>query len=415
MAQPIGNHIELSEAELAEVKENSPQVYAEYMQERGQSGEIAAQPSQETGQAAGAADVPELPDMAPADDAPAQTHPAAPAPQSDNPLIPPLPEMQAQDAPAQDAPAQDAAPGLVDEQGNAVPHADELDLAAPEGADPAQEAGQEAPAQDAAAFEDAVNKILDKRAKDAEPAQDAAPAANPQDAAPQDVPAELSTEGILDEITVDGETLDAFGDQDLANATLEVATATVERVVDKIIAPLHNRVKELEAKANGTNEALWEDKVRRAVLARVPDWDKINNSPTWRAWLEENDAMLRGPRAPHVVEAYRKGDIDGVVHYTMLFRNARKAELDRQRSGGATTAAVSRANVARAEPVTTSMPTPSQTQPASQAPAPVYTYAQYAEAMDLAAEEHRRGNSVRAIQIEETANAAVASGQVSLQ
>ena len=416
---PIGNHIELSAEELAVVKEDSPQVYAEYMKEANANG-TPVQAAPAPAQPDEIPELPEAPALAASDTvAPGQEPDAAPFIQSDNPLIPPLPEPAVEAAPAQTEPAQAAPapdPALVDAEGNVLPHADELELEAPGQAQDAPAPAQDAPAQDAAAFEEAVTKVLDKRAKDAQAAQNAQPAAPeaPALAQPRDIPAEVSLEACSTRLWWRTRVMDALGDQDTADAVLNIATLAVERLVDKIVAPLHQRVQELEAKASGTHEALWEDKVRRAVIAKVPDWDRINNSPIWAAWLDEHDAMLRGPRGPHVIAAYQKGDVEGVVHYVTLFRNARKAQLEQTRSGGQT-AAVSRAQVARAEPAATPMPTPVQAAPAAQSQGQRFTYAQYAEAMDMAAQEHRNGNSARATQIEEWANAAVANGQVSLQ
>ncbi|MBT7538603.1 MAG: hypothetical protein HN683_04645 [Gammaproteobacteria bacterium] len=57
-------------------------------------------------------------------------------------------------------------------------------------------------------------------------------------------------------------------------------------------------------------------------LARlVPDFEEINTNPSWIAWLNEVDPILRGPRMGAAQNAYAEGDAEAVAHYVQLFKD----------------------------------------------------------------------------------------------
>ena len=407
MSGNIGTQIDLTAEELAEVRENAPQVYEELIASQG--GEATPQTAPQTAPQA----APEQPAQAP-QAAPAPEQAAAPAP---NPLIPPMPDPAAaapEPAPEPEpAPPAEAAPAMTDAQGNPVAHADELGLT------PVGEAAP-APAAETATggetVDQAVERILAKReaaAQEAaaqagqEAAQETAAQAG-QEAPAQTEPAPFAIpENLLDSVELDTELVDAMG-EDEASDVMSVAAAVVEKAIAEVVAPLHQRIQELEAQAEGTSAAVWEQTMRARVLDRIPDWDVIDKSVEWKAWLEETDPILRGKRMGPVLDAYRSGDVDGVVHLVNEFRKQRMAARSAPAPASQAPAAVSAASV---QPATVSMPTPA-TQPA-QSPT-TYTVSQYNDAMDEATRQYRLGNDEYADQIVAAADEAKNAGLITL-
>ena len=138
---------------------------------------------------------------------------------------------------------------------------------------------------------------------------------------------------------VTDEDVENFG-EDLIEVQRKVAREVSAQFEEELSA-LKTQNEELRTLVGDTqgevNTASFQTKLHRLV----PDFDALNADPSWVAWLDEVDPVLRAPRRVVAQQAFEASDADGVAYYVDMFRKAtapveppvvdtKKEELERQ-------------------------------------------------------------------------------------
>ena len=129
-----------------------------------------------------------------------------------------------------------------------------------------------------------------------------------------------------------------FG-EDLLDVQRRVAMEVAEKYQGQI-SKLEGTIAALTKRLDETGGQMGQMSFEQRLHMRVPDFDQINNSPEWVAWLNEVDPLVRGPRRVMAQKAFEAGDADAVADYVKLFKDSlkpaqpkqsdRKAELESQ-------------------------------------------------------------------------------------
>lgn len=130
--------------------------------------------------------------------------------------------------------------------------------------------------------------------------------------------------------------VEAFG-ADLIEVQRKVAREVAMEVKAEVDA-LRNENNELRRQIQQTGSQVGEVSFEQRLSQLVPDWGRLNNDPSWIAWLDETDPILRGPRRNAAQAAYNAGDANAVAYYVQLFMDStatpvvdqRQKELERQ-------------------------------------------------------------------------------------
>lgn len=191
---------------------------------------------------------------------------------------------------------------------------------------------------------------------------------------------------------------EAFG-EDLIDLQRRIAQEVAGHYDAKLSA-YESKIEALERRLLQTGDQVgtmtFEQKLHRAI----PDFADIDADPRWIAWLDSISPDIRAPRRLLAEQAYKNGDIEGVVHYVNLFRSTlepaakpdkRQSELNRQ-------VAPSRAASGNASV------TPQGKQ---------YTMGQWGALYDTVAKLYAKGSGDEAQKLEAELNAAMTQGRVS--
>lgn len=191
---------------------------------------------------------------------------------------------------------------------------------------------------------------------------------------------------------------EAFG-EDLIDLQRRIAQEVAGHYDAKLSA-YESKIEALERRLLQTGDQVgtmtFEQKLHRAI----PDFADIDADPRWIAWLDSISPDIRAPRRLLAEQAYKNGDIEGVVHYVNLFRSTlepaakpdkRQSELNRQVAPSR--AASGNANV-----------TPQGKQ---------YTMGQWGALYDTVAKLYAKGSGDEAQKLEAELNAAMTQGRVS--
>lgn len=157
-----------------------------------------------------------------------------------------------------------------------------------------------------------------------------------QQAEAKPAPSATPTTSTKRESLVTDEDVQAFG-ADLIEVQRKVAREVAMEFgasVDALKAENEELRSQIQRTGSQVGEMTFEQKLHRMV----PDFDNLNNDPTWVSWLDEFDPILRSPRRAIAQSAFNSGDAEGVAYYVNLFRqltavpvaNPKDSELERQ-------------------------------------------------------------------------------------
>lgn len=121
-----------------------------------------------------------------------------------------------------------------------------------------------------------------------------------------------------------------FG-EDLIEVQRKVAreeTAELYKQLEAIRAENDKLREQLTETGTQVTTASFEQRLNRLV----PDFETVNVDPSWIAWLNEQDPMLRAPRMVAAQDAYSKGDAEAVAYYVDLWRKSQAPEPKKQDS-----------------------------------------------------------------------------------
>lgn len=96
----------------------------------------------------------------------------------------------------------------------------------------------------------------------------------------------------------------------------------LEARIEARIAAVQKENEELRQQLNQSSEQAAVTSFEQRLHRIVPDFDQVNTDPRWIAWLDEYDAVLRGPRRSVAEMAYGQGDAEAVAHYVQLFKDS---------------------------------------------------------------------------------------------
>jgi len=101
------------------------------------------------------------------------------------------------------------------------------------------------------------------------------------------------------------------------------------RVAAEVVTPLQSKIDSLEVENTKLRAQLGETGTRvqaftfeQKLTAAIPDFASVDADPRWVAWLDEVDPILRGPRRAVALDAYNKGDVEGVKAYVELWKQS---------------------------------------------------------------------------------------------
>jgi len=120
------------------------------------------------------------------------------------------------------------------------------------------------------------------------------------------------------------------------------------RVAKEVAGEFEAQLKALQAENKRLSELVGSTESRVAESSfttrlhqLVPDFDRVNASEEWVAWLDEVDPVLRAPRRTVAQQAFVSGDAEGVAYYVDMYKRSiapveppkvdtKKQELERQ-------------------------------------------------------------------------------------
>jgi hypothetical protein len=210
----------------------------------------------------------------------------------------------------------------------------------------------------------------------------------PAPAAAQVAPADLVTD----------EDVQNYG-EDLINVQRKIAreaAAETRGELEKLRADNEALREQLNTTDGKVSEASFETKLNRLV----PDFDQINASPEWIAWLNEVDPILRAPRMSVAQDAYARGDADAVAYYVSMFKDLKPAEPE--------VTAADRELAQQIQPNRTAATTAAKTAPQGR----VYSNKDISEMFKRIIELGNRGQHAEATKLEAEIDAAYLDGRV---
>ena len=129
-------------------------------------------------------------------------------------------------------------------------------------------------------------------------------------------------------------------DEDVANYGEDFVDIQ-RRITLDTTRELRKQVEELKAQLAQQGSQVQSVSFETRLLQEIPDFREVNNDPSWIAWLNEVDPLLRGPRRAIAQQAFVAGDVEAVKSYVDLWRKSqapaqpapavsRQQELQRQ-------------------------------------------------------------------------------------
>lgn len=128
---------------------------------------------------------------------------------------------------------------------------------------------------------------------------------------------------------VTDEDREEFGD-DLIDVTRRVAREVAAEYEVKLDAA-NAEIAALRDQIANTGTQITEMSFEQQLARAVPDFEVINKSPEWVAWLNEYDPILRGPRRLAAQEAFNTGDVDAISDYVKMFKGVQEPEPSKQK------------------------------------------------------------------------------------
>jgi uncharacterized protein YukE len=99
------------------------------------------------------------------------------------------------------------------------------------------------------------------------------------------------------------------------------ATRELRKQIDELKTQLAQTGQAVQQTGQAVNTVTFEQR----LVDTIPDFKAVNNDPTWIAWLNEVDPLLRGPRRMVAQAAYERGDVEAINGYVELFKQSRAA------------------------------------------------------------------------------------------
>lgn len=138
-------------------------------------------------------------------------------------------------------------------------------------------------------------------------------------------------------------------DEDVANYGEDFVDIQ-RRITLDATRELRKQVEELKTQLAQQGSQVQSVSFETRLLQAVPDFREINDDPSWIAWLNEVDPLIRGPRRAVAQQAFSQGDVEAVKSYVDLWRKgqtpaqpapavSREQELKRQVQPSRATAA----------------------------------------------------------------------------
>ena len=129
-------------------------------------------------------------------------------------------------------------------------------------------------------------------------------------------------------------------DEDVANYGEDFVDIQ-RRITLDATRDLRKQVEDLKAQLAQQGSQVQSVSFETRLLQEIPDFREVNNDPSWIAWLNEVDPLLRGPRRAIAQQAFVAGDVEAVKSYVDLWRKgqskpaaqppvSREQELQRQ-------------------------------------------------------------------------------------
>lgn len=129
-------------------------------------------------------------------------------------------------------------------------------------------------------------------------------------------------------------------DEDVANYGEDFVDIQ-RRITLDATRDLRKQVEDLKAQLAQQGSQVQSVSFETRLLQEIPDFREVNNDPSWIAWLNEVDPLLRGPRRAIAQQAFVAGDVEAVKSYVDLWRKSqapaqpapavsRQQELQRQ-------------------------------------------------------------------------------------
>lgn len=204
--------------------------------------------------------------------------------------------------------------------------------------------------------------------------------------------------------TVDPKDVDAFG-EDLVQMVQRVTNSVLGSVaqrMDKIVVDFDKRIGSLEAALKGTAqtvamtaEEMFFDRIGKAI----PDWQEVNQSDAFIAWLAEIDPVYGEPRQAALNIAQQNLNAERAIAVFKAFKATIQPANPAPKKTSSLDKQVSPSNVASAPP-------------SAPAGKPIYKQSDIQSFYADVAKGKYRGRDAEVIEIEQLINEAIAEGRV---
>lgn len=117
---------------------------------------------------------------------------------------------------------------------------------------------------------------------------------------------------------VTDEDREEFGEE-LLDVTRKVAQEVAGEYEAKLDAA-NKEINSLKEQLSNTGSQISEMSFDQQLGRAIPDFESVNASPEWAAWLNEYDPILRGPRRLAAQEAFNTGNVEAISDYVTMFK-----------------------------------------------------------------------------------------------
>lgn len=122
---------------------------------------------------------------------------------------------------------------------------------------------------------------------------------------------------------VTDEDIEEYGEDMIA-----VQRRVAQEVAEQFRTQIETQQKEivsLKKQLSDTGDQVGAMTFHQRLVALVPDFNQIDKSAEWAAWLDEYEPMLNGPRLQAAQKAWADGNAETVAHYVNLFKQGQAA------------------------------------------------------------------------------------------
>jgi hypothetical protein len=116
---------------------------------------------------------------------------------------------------------------------------------------------------------------------------------------------------------------------DMVNRYAAQVFASMKGEFQEHVVKIESRISALESTIAGVNQktdTTLESQFFATLASLVPDWEKINVSDEWLAWLAEVDPVYGVPRQAALDAAHKRGDVRQVSAVFNMFKSTRPAK-----------------------------------------------------------------------------------------